>query len=112
MNMKNELLVGTLGLTLGAVAKLALKPGDAVLFRRGDFFRGTITAKAGVLYSAYGEGPKPTICASSRNYADASLWEPSQVPNVWRTTCEVLNAGIVTFDHDPQVLGRYDVTPL
>ena len=96
--------------SLAAVAKLALRPGDAVLFRRGDLFRGTIAAKEGVLYSAYGEGAKPTICASRRNYAEPSLWEPSGVPNVWRTTCEVLNAGIVAFDHDPQVLGRYDVT--
>ena len=95
--------------SLDAVARLPLKPGDAVLFRRGDLFRGRIAAKPGVIYSAYGEGPKPTICASARNYADASLWEATDVPNVWRCKLDVLNAGILTFDHDPRILGRYGV---
>lgn len=96
--------------SLEAVRRLDLKPGDAVLFRRGEIFRGRIQAKTGVTYSAYGEGPKPTICSSERNYADAALWEKTDVANVWRCTVPVSNAGIVTFDHDPQVIGKYDVT--
>ena len=42
--------------SLSKVTDAALLPGDAVLFRRGDIFRGTITAKDGVTYAAYGEG--------------------------------------------------------
>lgn len=95
--------------SLDAVARLQLKPGDAVLFRRGDLFRGRMRARPGVTYSAYGAGPKPTVCASVRNYADASIWEPTDVTNVWRCTVPVMNAGVITFDHDPCCVGRYDV---
>ena len=95
--------------TLSAVGKLALKPGDAVLFRRGDLFRGRIRAASGVTYSAYGEGAKPTICASERNYADPTLWAETAVKGVWRCTVPVQNAGILTFDHDPCLVGKYDV---
>lgn len=45
--------------TLGKVNSLTLQPGDGVLFRRGDLWRGCIKVKDGVTYSAYGEGPKP-----------------------------------------------------
>jgi len=95
--------------SLAAVARLPLGRGDAVLFRRGDLFRGNIRAKRGVTYSAYGEGPKPTLCASARNYADPDIWEMSAVTNVWRCRVDVENAGVITFDHDPLVVGKYDV---
>ena len=48
---------------------IQLKPGDVVLFERGSMFRGTITARTGVTYSAYGEGAKPIICGSTEDYA-------------------------------------------
>ncbi len=44
--------------------RLDLKPGDAVLFRRGDIFRGQIKLMPGVTYAAYGEGVKPRIYGS------------------------------------------------
>lgn len=44
--------------------KTQLKAGDALLFRRGDIFRGKIELKAGVSYGAYGEGVKPRIYGS------------------------------------------------
>ena len=95
--------------SLSAVAKLPLKAGDAVLFRRGDLFRGRIDTVAGVTYSAYGEGAKPTLCASVRNYADPALWEATKVPNVYLCKEPIDNAGIITYDHDPQTIGKYDV---
>lgn len=91
--------------TLEAVGKLPVKPGDAVLFRRGDLFRGRIEARDGVTYSAYGRGEKPTICASRRNYADPALWQRTEFTNVWLCTTKVWNAGIVAFDHNPQKVG-------
>ena len=95
--------------SLARLRQLALRPGDAVLFRRGDLFRGTVEAAAGVTYSAYGAGPKPTICASPRDYADPALWRATDGPNVWACTERLPNAGILAFDHDPRDDGRYDV---
>ncbi len=44
--------------------RMDLKPGDAVLFRRGDIFRGQIKLMPGVTYAAYGEGVKPRLYGS------------------------------------------------
>ena len=44
--------------------KLELQPGDALLFRRGDIFRGQMPLKTGVTYAAYGEGVKPRLYGS------------------------------------------------
>ena len=79
-----------------------------MLFRRGDLFRGAIQGRSGVTYGAWGSGPRPTICASRRNYADPSLWRQTDETNVWRCTERLHNVGIVLFDHDPQVLGAFD----
>lgn len=98
------------GDVMARVNALDLKPGDKVLFRRGDLFRGRIDGRDGVTYGAWGEGPLPTLCASKRNYADPSLWKPTCESNVWRCTEKLHNVGIVLFDHDPQVLGAYDRT--
>lgn len=89
---------------------LDLKPGDKVLFRRGDLFRGRIDGRDGVTYGAWGEGPLPTLCASRRNYADPALWKPTAESNVWRCVEKLHNVGIVLFDHDPQVVGALDRT--
>ena len=91
------------------VERLPLQRGDAVLFRRGDLFRGGINCgKDGITFSAWGEGPKPVICGSARNYADPGLWKESSVPGVWQCTLPLKNAGIISFDHDPREIGNYD----
>lgn len=41
-----------------------IKAGDAVLFRRGDTFRGQMKLVSGVTYGAYGSGIKPCIYGS------------------------------------------------
>lgn len=96
--------------TIGRLNALDLKPGDRVLFRRGDLFRGAIKAKNGVTYAAYGEGDElPTICASKRDYADPKLWDRTDEPNVWRCTEKLHNVGIVLFDREPR---RIDGAPV
>ncbi|MBO7148715.1 MAG: hypothetical protein J6V93_02555 [Clostridia bacterium] len=51
--------------TISAVNALKLNPGDGVFFERGSLFRGpTLSMKAGVTYSSYGEGEKPKIWRS------------------------------------------------
>lgn len=52
-----------------------IRAGDAVLLERGGVYRGFITAIGGVYYGAYGDGEKPCICGSKKNYADAAWRE-------------------------------------
>ncbi len=94
--------------TLERAAALPLRAGDAVLFQRGGLFRGTVAAVSGVTYSAYGEGDKPVICASRQNFADPGIWVESSVADVWRCTLPLNDVGLITFDHDPRTVGKYD----
>lgn len=70
-----------------------------VLFRRGDVFRGTLSAVAGVTYSAYGEGPKPCIYASPENGADPTKWTKAPgTENVWQYNIGNSDVGTLVFD--------------
>ena len=84
-----------------------LKPGDAVLFSRAGFFRGSLKAKEGVAYSAYGEGAKPILCASLRNYASPALWQKTGIKNVYAYAGRLKNVGIMAFDHS-RIIGKHD----
>ena len=85
--------------TLAKASVLELHPGDAVLFKRGDTFRGRLDTKKGVIYSAYGEGKKPVLTNSLMNFSDASLWEKTEVENVYKLTIPLKNdAGIIVFN--------------
>jgi hypothetical protein len=55
--------------SLDKVNAAALRPGDSVLFRRGQIWRGTLKpasgdATASVTYGAFGEGAKPALLGS------------------------------------------------
>ena len=60
--------------TINKLNSLPLKPGDFVLFRRGDLWRGNITALRGVTYAAYGKGEKPKIYGSPYDAAKSGEW--------------------------------------
>ena len=62
------------------------EPGDSVLFRRGDTWRmpDVVELRSGVTYGAYGEGEKPRLLGSHRNYGEASLWEATGEADLWR----------------------------
>lgn len=87
-----------------------LQPGDSVLFRRGDTFRGTITptqsGKAGapITYGSYGAGDLPVISGMSTLSAWApagvSRWEVAVPGSVARVNGVVLG-GVL------QAMGRY-----
>lgn len=69
--------------------RLALKPGDTVLFERGSAFRETIVSPDGepgrpVTWGAYGSGPLPAFYGSV-DITDPAIWE-SEGRNVWRCT--------------------------
>ena len=86
-------------LTLNKVHSFSFQPGDAVFFRRGDTFRGRFSARDGVTYSAYGNGPKPVICPSPFNGAEHGEWIPTDVPDVYRYSEKFLDdVGCLIFD--------------
>ena len=69
--------------TLDALNRVRLAPGSSVLFRRGDLWRGSLTAQAGVTYGAYGTGEKPRLYGSPFDGARDGFWT-EVCPHVWR----------------------------
>ncbi|MBE6777105.1 MAG: right-handed parallel beta-helix repeat-containing protein [Ruminococcaceae bacterium] len=65
--------------------KDTLEPGDAVLMERGSTWRvyKDLPMLTGVTYAAYGEGPKPCLMGSDRNYANPEFWHKTVTKNVW-----------------------------
>lgn len=94
--------------TVDSLDSVTLKPGDAVLFERDSVFRITraINAQDGVIYGSYGEGRKPCIYASPRNYAAQGVWEPTNKKNVWKTNFAYDEAGNIVFNHG-EYIGYY-----
>lgn len=77
-----------------------ISEGDVILFERGGLYRGYFTITSGVSYGAYGEGCKPAIYGSLRDYADPELWQETDMENVWKIDVEYLrDIGNVVFDH-------------
>lgn len=81
-----------------------LKHGDAVLFKRGDIFRGSLTAVKGVTYSAYGIGKKPKIWHSPVDGARDHSWD-EVAPNVWKYNYNFgfSDIGALILDHGKRV---------
>ncbi len=89
--------------TLSAVTskiKLVKLGKLVVLFERGGIYRGSFSPTNGAIYGSYGEGSKPLLMQSKRNYADPELWEETEVPNVWKCTEQLVNVGVIGYDHD------------
>ena len=80
-----------------------LKAGDAVLFKRGDIFRGHFACVDGVTYSAYGEGVKPRIWGSPYNGAEYGTWE-EVAPSIWRYSEKFENdVGALIINHGEKI---------
>jgi len=85
--------------TLSKVSNADLKDGNTVLFERGGTWRGSLTAKAGVTYSAYGSGDKPEIFGSLQNYSVREKWKGTGTPNVYVYDQVFSNdAGVLVFN--------------
>ncbi|MGD0111393.1 MAG: hypothetical protein ABSD48_05975 [Armatimonadota bacterium] len=74
--------------TLARVNVGPFRPGDRVLFRRGDRWRGQLRPQSGspagpVLYGAYGRGPKPVLLGSV-DKSRAADWH-NEGGNIWAT---------------------------
>ncbi|MEJ7768232.1 MAG: PA14 domain-containing protein, partial [Chitinophagaceae bacterium] len=86
-----------------------LRGGDAVLFKRGETFDGTINVSnsggsgSPIIFSSYGSGIKPVISG----FMTLSNW--SNLGNgVWETNCPSLNGlNMVTLNGTVQPMGRY-----
>ncbi len=87
-------------------ANAKTKSGDAVLLKRGNFWREQIVGKEGVAYGAYGEGNNPTIYTSidglavewQRDEENEHLW----VADIGTT----LDVGHIVFNHGKIVGNR------
>jgi len=75
--------------TISRVNYANLQPGDSVLFKRGDIFRGNLIPQSGssagyITYGAYSTGDKPKILGSIKKN-EISDWE-LLTNNIWQTT--------------------------
>lgn len=75
-----------------------LDAGSWVLFERGGVYRGTVKACSGCTYTAYGAGPKPCLCGSPADGADATKWRQTDNPKVWAYDIGHQDVGAVVFD--------------
>ena len=78
-----------------------IKEGDKVLFERGGLYRGSLQLVSGVTYSAYGDGEKPHLYGSLRNYAEPDLWDADDKESIWKMNVGTMrDIGNIVFDHD------------
>ncbi len=92
--------------SLSRVNRASLAPGDRVLFRRGQTWRGQLVPHSGdasgvIIYGAFGEGDKPILLGSVA--ADrAEDWEPTG-QDLWTTRNQAIplsvDVGNLIFDH-------------
>jgi hypothetical protein len=90
----------------------SLKPGDSVLFRRGDTFYGTIVARTSgvagnvIYYGAYGTGAAPVISG----FTTVSSWTQHTDPNIYYATVDMPNLSIVAINGEARGRGRFPNT--
>ncbi len=68
--------------TIDKLNSMEFGTGELVVFRRGDLFRGSVTARSGVSYGAYGSGPKPKIYMAWEA-SDLGEWKKTDKENIW-----------------------------
>ena len=101
--------------TLSKVNSLSLKAGDALLFRRGDTFTGTLTiqqagsASQPIRVDAYGTGQPPRISGA----LPLTGWSPAGT-NRWQAPCPNCGSRVTAlFRDDKQLpLGRFPNPPV
>ena len=99
--------------SLAQVNRLVLQPGDSVLFRRGDTFRGSLVvgqsglAGRPIVIDAYGAGSKPVLAGSALLTNWTNLGN-----NTWQTTCAACGDRVTgVYRNDTALpLGRYPNT--
>ncbi len=85
--------------TLEKVSAAPLAPGDGVLFRRGDVFRGRVYTRPGVSYGACGTGEKPRLYGWQEDLADPALWTCADAAHhIWKYVKPIPDAGVLVFN--------------
>lgn len=85
--------------SLDKVNEMSFNEGDAVLFKRGDLWRGQIRTCDGVTYSAYGRGEKPKLYGSPFDAAVTGGWSETDIENVYAFSIPVgQDVGTLVFD--------------
>ena len=104
-NDKNDGLSPETPLASPQGANKLAQEGDVVLFKRGDEWRVRWPTKAGVTYSAYGEGPKPIFNGNKYgNAADPSHWTLVEgTENVWKYKEIIPDVGCIVFNEGEYV---------
>ncbi len=91
--------------TITKLNNVSLKKGDGVFFKRGDIYRTRFTARAGVTYSAYGEGEKPRFYGSPENGADPAKWTLMDgTNNIWVYATQMVDVGAIVLDEKESAL--------
>ena len=73
--------------TLSKANKFPFEKGDVILLERGSVFRETMRMKVEyTTLSAYGEGAKPQIIGSPKNFDCADDWKTTEYENVYCCT--------------------------
>ncbi len=86
--------------TLDKVNSVGFSAGSTVFFERGGLWRGSLTIRPSVTYTAYGNGDKPTIYGSPYDGADESLWTLVEgTTNIWKFKYDMPDCGSVVFNH-------------
>ncbi len=86
--------------SLAIACTKANRKGDYVLLKCGDIWRGEeIACYTGVTYASYGEGKKPLLIGSPRNYSGKGLWKKYK-GNIWVCSVSVpKDVGTIVFDN-------------
>jgi len=89
--------------TIGRVNGANLLPGDSVLFKRGEIFRGNLFPQSGselgyITYCDYGTGNKPKILGSIKRDTPSDWVNESE--NIWCTTNKQSTDSIKTTGHE------------
>lgn len=86
----------------------SLRPGDEVLFKRGDVFEGYMSVNASgaagnlITFAAYGQGSKPVITG----FVKVSGWAHAQ-NGIWEANVPAPEINILLFNDVVQPKGRY-----
>ena len=96
--------------TVWRLETLPIRSGDAVLFKRGDLWRGEMLwCREGVTYSAYGEGSKPRFYGCKENGVGSEKWalyHEQDGIKIWKFYRDMLDVGGIVFNSGEQKADR------